>query len=228
MHFRSDHSLANFERTGALFREQAVADIVDTMRDLFADQPLNVPGVRLHGIADLTSLLAADGRIGSFAAAIIGSSCRAVRAILFDKTAETNWSLAWHQDRTICVQRRVEIDGYGPWTVKGGMQHVAPPFDLLSRMLTLRVHLDDVAEDNAPLLIVPGSHRLGRIAEAEIAEVVGRLGEQSCLACAGDIWLYATAIVHGSKAAIRPARRRVLQVDFSEDELPAGLDWLGV
>jgi len=67
-----------------------------------------------------------------------------VRAILFDKNAKTNWSLAWHQDRTICVKQRIEVDGYGPWTTKGRMQHVAPPFDLLARMLTLRVHLDDV------------------------------------------------------------------------------------
>ncbi|WP_294395148.1 phytanoyl-CoA dioxygenase family protein [uncultured Sphingomonas sp.] len=87
-----------------------------------------------------------------------------MRAILFDKTAETNWSLAWHQDRTICVRRRIDVDGFGPWTIKGGMQHVAPPFDLLTRMVTLRVHMDDVPATNAPLLIAPASHTDGRIA----------------------------------------------------------------
>lgn len=81
-------------------------------------------------------------------------------------------------------------------------------------MVTLRVHLDDVPAGNAPLLIVPGSHRLGRIAEGEIDALVSRLGSRACLAEAGDIWAYATPIVHASKAAASPARRRVLQVDF--------------
>lgn len=218
----------DFARDGAQLYRRAVADIVDELRELFANQPQHVAGIRLREIRPLQPLLAPDGQIGTFAASIIGRKSRAVRAILFDKTAETNWSLGWHQDRTICVRERVEVPSYGPWTVKGGMQHVAPPFDLLSRMVTLRVHLDDVPKDNAPLMIVPGSHKLGRIPETEIDEVVLRLGQQPCLAEAGDIWVYATPIVHGSKAATRPERRRVLQVDFSSDDLPGKLDWLGV
>lgn len=218
----------DFARDGAQLFAGVVTDIVDELRGLFTDQPLHVAGVRLHGIDALRPLLAADGRIGSFAASFIGPRSRAVRAILFDKTAETNWSLSWHQDRTICVRKRIEVTGYGPWTVKSGMQHVAPPFDLLSRMVTLRVHLDDVPKDNAPLMIIPGSHRLGRIAEAGIDDIVSRLGQQPCLAAAGDIWAYSTPIVHGSQAAMCPARRRVLQVDFSGDDLAGGLDWLGV
>ena len=218
----------DFSRDGACLHPLVVADLVDELRGIFADQPQHVAGIRLHGIEALQPLLAPEGRIGSFAASIIGARSRPVRAILFDKTAETNWSLAWHQDRTICVRERVEVAGYGPWTVKGGMQHVAPPFDLLSRMVTLRVHLDDVPQDNAPLMIVPGSHKLGRIGEGEMGDLVSRLGQRTCLARAGDIWVYATPIVHGSKMAARPARRRVLQVDYSGDDLPGGLDWLGL
>ena len=71
------------------------------------------------------------------------------------------------QDRTIVVTRRVEVEGFGPWTVKSGLLHVAPPFDQLAGMVTLRVHLDPVPETNAPLLIAPGSHRLGQIPEAK-------------------------------------------------------------
>jgi len=71
--------------------------------------------------------------------------------------------LAWHQDRTIAVVRRKDIEGFGPWTVKSGWPHVAPPFELLAEMVTLRIHLDPVTEANAPLLIAPGSHRFGRV-----------------------------------------------------------------
>jgi len=215
-------------KDGAEYRAKAAADILDDLRRMFAAQPMHVAGVRLHGIEALRPLLASNGAIGSIAAAVVGPDCRPVRAILFDKTAEANWSLAWHQDRTICVKTRVHVEGFGPWTIKQGMHHVAPPFDLLSRMVTLRVHLDDGAEENAPLLIVPGSHKLGRIAEAQIDEVVASHGQHMCLARAGDIWLYSTPIVHGSKAASRPTRRRVLQIDFSSDALPGGLEWLGV
>ncbi|VXB91088.1 hypothetical protein BREVUG8_60239 [Brevundimonas sp. G8] len=128
----------------------------------------------------------------------------------------------------ICVERRVAVDGFGPWSLKAGMQHVAPPFDLLSRMVTLRVHLDDVSEDNAPLLIASGSHHYGRVAIDDVPGVVRQCGVQVCLAKAGDIWLYATPILHASDAAARPMRRRVLQIDYAADELPGDLEWLGV
>ncbi|MBB6229491.1 phytanoyl-CoA dioxygenase family protein [Polymorphobacter multimanifer] len=151
-----------------------------------------------------------------------------MRAVLFDKTAGTNWSLAWHQDRTICVERRKELQGFGPWTTKQGMQHVAPPFELLSRMVTLRVHLDDVPATNSPLLIAPGSHKHGRVPVGAIDAVVRQCGTYTCLADAGDVWAYATPILHASEAAAMPARRRVLQVDFAAEDLPGGLEWLGV
>ncbi len=81
---------------------------------------------------------------------------------------------------------------------------------------------------NAPLLVAPGSHRLGRIAEVEVADAVRRCGMAACVAEAGDIWLYATPILHASEAARQPARRRVLQVDFAAGDLPGGLDWAGL
>jgi ectoine hydroxylase-related dioxygenase (phytanoyl-CoA dioxygenase family) len=166
--------------------------------------------------------------MGAIAASVLGEGARPVRAILFNKSPETNWSLAWHQDRTISVKEKREVPGFGPWTVKSGMHHVAPPFDLLARMVTLRAHLDDVPATNAPLLIAPGSHTIGRIPISEVDEIVRRFGTRACLAEAGDVWLYSTPILHASKAASAPTSRRVLQVDFAADALPHGLEWLGV
>jgi ectoine hydroxylase-related dioxygenase (phytanoyl-CoA dioxygenase family) len=147
---------------------------------------------------------------------------------LFDKTPETNWSLGWHQDRTIAVKQRAAVEGFEIWSVKGGMLHVEPPFELLSSMVTLRVHIDPAPASNAPLLIAPSSHKLGRIADDDVRDVVRRCGIVSCLAEPGDIWLYATPILHASEAAVAPVHRRVLQVDFSVEQLPGGLEWLGV
>jgi hypothetical protein len=193
-----------------------------------AHLPPDQAGIRLHGIAALRSYLTSSGAIWKAAASVLGEAARPVRAILFDKTPSTNWGLPWHQDRTIVVAERVEVDGFGPWTFKSGLLHVAPSFDLLAGMVTLRVHLDAVPETNAPLLIAPGSHRLGQIPEGEVRSVVRRCGIATCLADAGDIWLYSTPILHCSEAARVPARRRVLQVDFAASDPPGGLTWLGI
>jgi ectoine hydroxylase-related dioxygenase (phytanoyl-CoA dioxygenase family) len=213
---------------GAERHAGAAVTVLPSLTNALAHLPPNVAGLRIAGIAALQPLLAADGPIGTIAAAALGPGCRPVRAILFDKTPVMNWSLAWHQDRTISVAERVDVDGFGPWTLKHGMPHVSPPYELLARMVTVRVHLDDVPATNAPLLVAVGSHRLGRVAVTEIEAAVHMCGIRACLAIAGDIWLYATPILHASEAATQPRSRRVLQVDYSVDALPGGLQWSGV
>ena len=184
-------------------------------------------GTRIFGDDALARWLK-DAPIAQAATAILGPGARAVRAILFDKTEHTNWALGWHQDRTIAVRKRVEEPGFDRWTVKSGVPHVEPPFGLIENMLTARIHVDPVSPANSPLLIAPGSHRLGRIEESEIDEAVERCGTVACLAEMGDVWLYRTAILHASEPTRSAAGRRVLQVDFSCDDLPGELDWLGI
>ncbi len=193
-----------------------------------ADQPSDQAGIRLTGQPILVDLLCANGAIGGLVARRMGAEARPVRMILFDKSAATNWALGWHQDRTIIVRRRLAVDGFGPWTIKAGLHHVAPPVELLARMITLRIHLDPVPAANAPLLVAPGSHRLGRVPEGEITRTVARCGVRACLAETGDIWAYSTPILHASDAAAEPRRRRVLQVDYAAEDLPGGLEWLGI
>jgi hypothetical protein len=205
------------DRTGLVRIEAAIAGL-----------PAGKAGLRLQGLPALSAVLAASGAAGRIAASVLGETCRPVRAVLFDKTLATNWSLAWHQDRTIAVAERREVEGFGPWTIKNGMLHVAPPIEILAGMVTLRAHLDAVPMTNAPLLVAPGSHRLGRISESCVPRVVAAYGVAACLAEVGDIWLYSTLILHASEAAAEPRRRRVLQVDFATGGLPGGLRWLGV
>lgn len=112
--------------------------------------------------------------------------------------------------------------------MKAGTEHVEPPFDIIERMVTLRIHLDPVPDDNAPLLIAPGSHRLGRIPEASIKATVAQSGQLACIAERGDIRAYSTPILNASAAAVSPRRRRVLQIDYSADTLPGGLLWAGI
>lgn len=198
-----------------------------SLEEILASHP-PVAGVRISGDPELAEWISRKSPIGELARSLMGAEGWPVRAILFDKNRETNWVLGWHQDRTIAVRERRETEGFGNWTVKAGILHVEPPFALLDHMITARVHLDDVGDDNGPLMIAPGSHRLSRLAESEIGAAVEALGTFTCLASAGDVWVYKTAILHASEASRHPTGRRVLQIDFSADELPGGLEWAGI
>lgn len=165
----------SFDRHGAARHDRAALSVLEDLKRVLASCPADRAGTRLYGVLGFAALLTSGGPIGRIAADRLGPKACPVRAILFDKTPGANWSLGWHQDRTIAVRERQDVPGYGPWSRKAGVQHVEPPFAVIEAMVTLRIHLDDVPADNAPLLVVPGSHRLGRLAEPDIARVVERL-----------------------------------------------------
>ena len=222
-------SALRLESDGAALVEGAVSAPDLAALRVWADAILcGGSGVRVFADAIPGDVLAATGALGRQAAAMLGPAALPVRAVMFDKTAATNWAVGWHQDRTIAVRARRDAPGFGPWTIKAGVPHVEPPFEILAGMITLRLHLDDCDADNAPLLVAPGSHRLGRVAAAEVAAMAGRLGLATCLAAAGDLWIYATPILHASERTRKPGRRRVLQVDYASRGLPDGLEWAGV
>ena len=152
-----------FARDGAQLLRGAARDALAEIESIAANQPSDRAGIRLHGVAGLRSLLSPSGSVGSIAGSVLSPACKPVRAILFDKTPVTNWSLPWHQDRTIVVVERKDVEGFAPWTMKSGLVHVAPPSELLAAMITLRIHLDPAPGGNAPLLIAPGSHQFGRV-----------------------------------------------------------------
>lgn len=217
-----------FERDGAVHLGRRLADFdIETLRTLADDRIGARPGARLTDESTLSALLTVTGAIGAAAASLTSAKARPVRAVLFDKSPGSNWLVAWHQDRTISVKARMDVEGFGPWSTKDGATHVAPPFAVLSRMVTLRVHLDDVEADNAPLRIAVGSHRLGRIEATEAARTADQFETRTCLANTGDIWAYRTPILHASDRAGNARRRRVLQVDYADFDLPGGLEWRG-
>ena len=69
-------------------------------------------GVRIREDERLDSLLAKDGVLHRLAVSKLGPAARPVRCVLFDKRADTNWALGWHQDRTIAVREKHDVHGF--------------------------------------------------------------------------------------------------------------------
>ena len=120
---------------------------------------------------------------------------RLSRVLAFDTSPETNWFVAWHQDRAEDGRDRPCTD--------------------LEQTVALRIHLDDCSEDNGPLEVLPGSHVCGRLNSASIAGLIEPTPPLLCLAARGDIVAMRPLLVHRSHRARAPTfHRRVLHLEY--------------
>jgi hypothetical protein len=149
---------------------------------------------------------------------MLGTHYGLVRVLYFDKPPEQSWALPWHKDATIAVQNnRLPSKHFGKPTQKVGVPHVEAPEWLLQRMLTLRLHLDDMTDANGPLKVIPGSHR-----GDESRTPVTILGKR------GDVLLMRPLLSHASNQSHPDTRqhRRILHYEFAGvEELPDGYVW---
>lgn len=231
------------ERGFAVARGAASHDACDRIIEMTAGVQGANTGKRRGGVRDVFSQVDGLEEVVFGEAAglevvsmIIGLPCFAVRSILFDKTVDANWKVTWHQDVTVAVVKtqgwpspglscEEEALGFGPWSVKDGVDHVRAPARVLEHMLTARVHLDDCGEANGPLRVLPGSHREGVLEADAIAKYRERDAEVICTARRGDVVLMRPLLLHASSLATAPVHRRVLHIEFAGCELPEGLAW---
>lgn len=169
--------------------------------------------------------LAASPLLRRYASAVLGSGCFAVRALFFDKTADANWKVVWHQDLTVATQKRIELPGYGPWSMKAGVPHVQPPAEILENMLAIRVHLDPCGQDNGPVRVLDGTHCLGRLASDAIDDLRARRPESVCVAAEGALLALRPLLLHASSPATRAGHRRVIHIEYAAGPLDPPLLW---
>jgi ectoine hydroxylase-related dioxygenase (phytanoyl-CoA dioxygenase family) len=172
-----------------------------------------------------TRRLAKSGALRALVEPVLGPGAFVVRGLFFDKTPEANWGVPWHQDLTIAVRARTASPGYGPWTVKAGVPHVQPPVPVLEGMLTVRVQLDEGAEENGPLRVLPGSHARGRLDADATRDWLARVAPVSCAVPRGGVLLMRPLILHASSPARGPGRRRVVHLEYAAAPLPGGVAW---
>ena len=196
---------------GTLRRDATVYGMRDLLR--------SVPEVR--GLAGSRPVL-------ELVEAILGPGAFAVRGLWFDKTPTANWGVPWHQDLTIAVSERVDVPGFGPWTLKAGIHHVRPPAAVLAAMVTVRIHLDNCTAEQGPLRVVPGSHSAGRLDVAATRTWLDGNEAVTCLVALGGAVVMRPLLLHSSQAASAPDRRRVIHLEYAAAPLPTGLTWCEV
>jgi ectoine hydroxylase-related dioxygenase (phytanoyl-CoA dioxygenase family) len=103
--------------------------------------------------------------------------------------------------------------------------HVQPPVEILERMITIRLHLDDCNEDNGALRVLPGTHCLGRLTSEQIGQLRRDSREVLCRASAGDALLMRPLLLHASSRSRTGPHRRVLHIDYAGVALPEPLEW---
>jgi ectoine hydroxylase-related dioxygenase (phytanoyl-CoA dioxygenase family) len=145
---------------------------------------------------------------------LLTTAAVAIQAITFDKNATTNWKVSWHQDLMFPFAKKVSSPGYLVPSVKDGIHFARPPACVLEELLAVRLHLDDCGPENGPLRVSPGTHRLGILPAAVVADHVRDHGQSTCLAGDGEAVLMRPLLLHASSQATRPGHRRVLHIVY--------------
>jgi len=191
----------------------------DTFRkstDLFAIRQF------LKELPDVLPVLL-NARLRKLIIDLLGKDYFIVKSIYFDKPPGSNWYVAYHQDLTISVDRKSNTPGFGPWTVKHNQFAVQPPLPILENNFTIRIHLDDTAENNGALKVVPGSHLKG-VYRPEIIDWTVET-EVSCVVPKGGVMVMKPLLLHSSGRTTNNKKRRVVHIELSAAELPEHLRW---
>lgn len=167
--------------------------------------------------------LARNRGLVEYATEALGGPAFPVRANLFAKAAGSNWSVPWHQDLVVCVDRRVEFEGFTGWSTKAGLWHANAPLAVLDRMVSLRLHLDPCPETVGPPEVLAGTHR--KVMSSE-ERAIATQGPTTLLpACKGAVLAMKPLLLHRSASSESCQGRRVLHIEYAVDPLPEPLKW---
>jgi hypothetical protein len=153
---------------------------------------------------------------------VLGDAAGVARVLYFDKPPGHSWALPWHKDYSIAVESHEPSTRFTKPTVKAGVPHVIAPKELLDRMVTVRVHLDDATEINGALRVIPGSHRNYHQKDDAPREAV------TLSSAAGDVLLMRPLLTHASGHSKTDAalHRRIIHLECAADpSLPDGFKW---
>ncbi|HXU30074.1 MAG TPA: phytanoyl-CoA dioxygenase family protein [Thermoanaerobaculia bacterium] len=208
----------SLEATGFRIVPDLLADAeCDRLLDSLAESSLARSRAGARHVLSIPAVRAAalDSRLRGLASEALAAPAIPYRATLFDKSPGANWLVAWHQDKTLPLKARFAAEGWGPWSVKAGVLHAQAPAEALDQVVALRVHLDPSTEENGPLRVIPGSHRLGILRDAGVASLIERSPIVTCLVPRGGVLVMRPLLVHSSSKATSDQPRRVLHIEYT-------------
>jgi ectoine hydroxylase-related dioxygenase (phytanoyl-CoA dioxygenase family) len=210
----------------------AVADIVladhqcDYAAASFPDVPVARGSVRNLLDHPTVARFLLHERLGEYLWSVIGRDLVAVTATLFNRTPQANRRMQWHQDRAIAVKERLDVRGYASWSQRAGCLQVEPPAEVLSQMIAIRVHLDECKTGNGSMLVIPGSHKAGKLNAGQLADFAADEDAVELCAPRGAILLIRPLLVHASPPLTTlGGNRRVLHIEFAPPEAISPLQW---
>jgi len=172
-------------------------------------------GVRHALHLDPVAAIAGHPLLAEVACAVLGARSFPFRATLFEKSPSSNWLVVWHQDTALPLRERVEVPGWGPWSVKEKIDYAHAPAGALSQILALRIQLDDSNADNGPLRVLPRTHTLGVLSDDGIHDLAVRITPVDCVVGKGGVVAMRPLLVHASSKSRAEMPRRVLHIEYA-------------
>lgn len=148
----------------------------------------------------------------------------AIKSIYFDKPPNANWIVNWHQDLTLNLKSKVEIEGFKKWRNLKDRTVVQAPIPFLEDIFTIRIHLDKCTKENGALRIIKQSHKNG-IVEVKHGVTDFLQDEVICEVEKGGVLLMKPLVLHASRRTENEKSRRVIHIEFTSNQLPEGLEW---
>lgn len=207
--------LDQFERDGFVVVGPVVeAATISRVRCALHDTPVEGAGSRRFLEAAWCRELAANLPRHPLLADLLPATHAAVQCTLFWKSAERNWLVGLHRDKSFPVKDRVHSPDWQGWSLKEGQLFARPPGWLVRELVAVRVHLDAADEETGALQVVPGSHRNADTTDPRIACEVG----------CGSALVMRPSLLHAS-SKLRRGERRVLHFVYGPRDLPHGAEW---
>jgi ectoine hydroxylase-related dioxygenase (phytanoyl-CoA dioxygenase family) len=177
--------------------------------------PRSRAGVRHAMQHTSVAALARDSRLLGLVRSVLGPAAVPFRATLFDKSPSANWLVVWHQDTALPLRHRQEAPGWGPWSRKAGVVYAHAPTSALSRILALRVHLDDSTGHNGPLRVLPGTHQRGVLTDEDVQQLAREVSPVDCVVSRGGVLAMRPLLIHSSSKSRVETPRRVLHIEYT-------------
>lgn len=198
-------------------------DQVNRLRDALAETPQEQKAGERSAdkVFPIVQELVSDPNLMRIAEGYLTGNISIVQVKLFESTP----AKAWHQERNVVLNRKVDVADWGPWHEQCGVQYVQPPIEVLDNMVTLRLQLDAANEKSGYLRIIPRSHNTGLMSDEEIKAYAASHESIDCFTEAGDVFAMRPHVLQKTCEGSDGSARRVLQIEYCGYKLPAELEW---